>query len=248
MSETMAAADAAVGAIGRAVSDLVVSARKGRESLTEVDKEVARVAGMSDRLAEASRVIGDLAARTNLLAMNAAIEAAHAGVAGQGFAVVADEVRKLAESSGKESKRINGELKAIRESVNTVVALSSGAGSAFDEVQGVVATAESNARNAADAVGKQAEAALTVIDSLSLIRERTESLSRTASDLGGRSEEAASIVEGLSALGRRVSESVSDALADSERIAAGADEASRVAEENKAITGQALEKLNRFEL
>ena len=248
MSETMAAADAAVGSIGGAISDLVVSARKGRESLSEVDKEVSRVAAMSDRLAEASRIVGDLAARTNLLAMNAAIEAAHAGEAGRGFAVVAGEVRKLAESSGRESKRIEGELKAIRESVNSVVKLSAGAGASFDQVQGVVNKADTHAKNAAAAVEKQAESALAVIDSLSLIRERTESLSKVASDLGQRSEGSASRVKELAVLGDRVSVAVADALADSERIGSGADEAARVAEENTAIAQVAIGKLGKFEL
>lgn len=248
MSETMAAADAAMGAISGAIAELVVSSHKGREALTDVDREVVRVAAMSDRLAEASRIIGDLASRTNLLAMNAAIEAAHAGAAGKGFAVVADEVRKLAESSGEESKRIDGELKAIRESVDRVVALSSGAGASFDEVQNVVAKADIHAKKAADAVGLQAEAALAVVDSLDLIRERTGSLSTTAADLGSRNKEAAQRVEALSLLGNKVSDSVASALAASERIRRGADEAAKVAEENKAIADSALEKLSRFEL
>jgi methyl-accepting chemotaxis protein len=237
-----------VGSIGRAISDLVVSSRKGRETLTAVDREVARVAAMSDRLAEASRVIGDLASRTNLLAMNAAIEAAHAGASGRGFAVVAIEIRKLAESSGDESKRIDGELKAIRESVERVVAHSASAGKAFDEVQSVVERAEAETRKASDAVSLQVEAALAVIDSLGHISERTVSLSKAASDLGKRSEGSASHVGALAALGDRVAEAVKVALEDSARISEGADAASRVAEENKAISGAVRGKLERFRL
>lgn len=248
MSETMAAADAAVGSIGSAVSDLVVSADRGRETLTDVDKEVARVAAMSDRLGEASRVIGELAARTNLLSMNAAIEAAHAGASGLGFAVVAEEIRKLAESSGKESKRINGELKTIRESVDRVVAHSADAGKAFDDVQGVVSRAEANARKASEAVAKQVDAALAVVESLDLIKDRTVALSRTASELGRRSGDSAAQVRDLTVLGERVSSAVENALEDSARISAGADEAARVAEENKQISKEALGKLGRFSL
>lgn len=246
MSETMAAADAAVGAIGGAISDLVVSAKRGRTTLTSVDEEVARVAAMSDRLGEASRVIGELAARTNLLSMNAAIEAAHAGASGLGFAVVAEEIRKLAESSGVESKRINGELKTIRESVNRVVSHSANAGKAFDDVQGVVNRAESSARAASDAVARQAEAALAVVDSLDLIRNRTVALSQTASELGQRSDVSAEHVRDLARLGDRVSSAVENALEDSARISAGADEAARVAEENKTISKEALSRLDQF--
>jgi methyl-accepting chemotaxis protein len=71
---------------------------------------------------------------------------------------VADEVRKLAESSGKESKRIDGELKAIRESVNLVVSLAAGRAPP-STTSGRGGVAEGHARNAADAVGKQVEAA-----------------------------------------------------------------------------------------
>jgi len=248
MSETMASADAAVGAIGSSIAELVDTADAGRRSLSDVDQEVSRVAAMSERLAEASRVIGDLAARTNLLAMNAAIEAAHAGAAGLGFAVVADEVRKLAESSGLESRRINGELKDIRNSVAKVVSLSSGAGVAFGRVQAVVERADEHARKAAEAVGLQAEAALAVVDSLELIQERTGALSGTAADLGSRSGVSAERVSALSALGDRVSAAVSDALASSERIARGAEDAAEVAEMNKRAVDAARAKLDRFEL
>ena len=248
MSETMAAADAAVSSIGKAISDLVVSARRGRETLVDVDKDVSKVAAMSDRLAEASRVIADLASRTNLLAMNAAIEAAHAGASGKGFAVVAGEIRNLAESSTEESRRIDRDLSAIRESVQRVVIQTGVAGTAFDTVQTVVDRAELDAKRASDAVAAQAEAALSVIDSLGSIREQTEKLSRTATELGGRSDSAAGQVESLSGESARVVSAVEETLAASARIAEGANEASRVAEENKGITEKALLELAKFEV
>jgi len=246
MSETMAAADAAVSSIGKAISDLVVSARRGRETLADVDKDVSKVAAMSDRLAEASRVIADLASRTNLLAMNAAIEAAHAGASGKGFAVVAGEIRNLAESSTEESRRIDSDLSAIRESVQRVVIQTGVAGTAFDTVQTVVDRAELDAKRAAEAVAAQADAALSVIDSLGSIREQTEKLSRTATELGGRSDSAAGQVESLSGESARVVSAVEETLAASARIAEGANEASRVAEENKGITEKALHELEQF--
>jgi len=225
---------------------LVLSAQKGSATISDVNKEVASVAAMSDRLAEASRVIGDIAARTNLLAMNAAIEAAHAGASGRGFAVVAEEVRKLAESSSGEARRIDTDLAAIRESVKRVVSQASAAGAAFDEVQTTVDRAEQYSATAAKAVGDQVEAALKVVDALLSIRDGTQTLSRTASELGQRSGEAASVVFSLADISARTSAGVADALAATERIAQGTDEASRVAEENKDIVEAAVYEFGEF--
>ena len=85
----------------------------------------------SEVMLEMAQMIIDISGRTNLLAMNAAIEAAHAGDTGKGFAVVADEIRKLAEETGVNSANISNQLKANIEAVNEAAMMSNRAGEVF---------------------------------------------------------------------------------------------------------------------
>ncbi len=116
------------------IKNLYEKTSLGKDNAGAVNEVVGQIAERSDSLLEASVVIQNIASQTNLLAMNAAIEAAHAGEQGKGFAVVANEIRKLAEESNIQGKQIGKSLKESIEIIKALIEKGKGAESAFDEV------------------------------------------------------------------------------------------------------------------
>jgi len=111
------------------------SALLGRDKLENVSSMIRSMAEKSRKLEEANALIAGIAAQTNLLAMNAAIEAAHAGSAGKGFAVVAAEIRKLAEQSTAQSSEVKNTITDISRSYEQIVRESEETNSSFAGIQ-----------------------------------------------------------------------------------------------------------------
>ena len=113
---------------------LVDASHEGNTKIVKLQDIVTRITNDSQHLIEANTLIAAVADQTNLLAMNAAIEAAHAGEAGRGFAVVADEIRKLAETTSEQSKTIGINLKQVLDNIQAVGTESKSVQFSFGEI------------------------------------------------------------------------------------------------------------------
>ena len=155
------------------VKTLQEAADVGRASLHEVSADIQEIMRESEGLLEINSVMQNIASQTNLLSMNAAIEAAHAGEAGKGFAVVADEIRKLAENSSEQSKTIGSVLKKIKESIDKITSSTGNVLSKFEAIETGVKTVAEQEDNIRHAMEEQGEGSKQILEGISNVNTIT---------------------------------------------------------------------------
>jgi twitching motility protein PilJ len=193
---------AAAGKGTQAVQDSIKGMNGIREQIQETSKRIKRLGESSQEIGEIVELISDITEQTNVLALNAAIQAASAGDAGRGFTVVAEEVQRLAERSGEATKQIaaivktiqtdtQGAVSAMEESTRGVVEgakLSDAAGQALAEIGDVSQNLAELIENISDATRHQAESATSVAgkmqDILRVTEQATAGTQRTATAVG----------------------------------------------------------------
>ncbi len=201
--------------LGKAFTGLVESSESGRQRIEEATGLMATVSDQSEALGEANTLIATISARTSLLAMNAAIEAAHAGDAGKGFAVVADEIRNLAENTAAQSKSIKQQLSETRSTVERVVAAVEEARESFDSVQNHIEESDEVQTQIRHALQEQSQGSEEVLTALHQITEITQEVREGAGEMKENSRGALEEMDRLLSLSKNLEE-------HTEGVAAGA--------------------------
>ncbi|WP_017756813.1 methyl-accepting chemotaxis protein [Calidifontibacillus oryziterrae] len=197
--------------------EMVASAAKGNEviqdtlqGMNEISEKISELSSKSIQIGEIVEVIDDIAEQTNLLALNAAIEAARAGEAGKGFAVVADEVRKLAERSSKATKEISELIQSIQSNTDaSVEAVHNGnekanhAGKAFEEIISLVKLSANKVGEIAAASEEQNAQSQEVLQSVESIAAVSEQTAAGVQETAATAQDLAKMAEGLSQLAAR---------------------------------------------
>jgi methyl-accepting chemotaxis protein len=186
--------------MGEEFGKLVASSDNGKTKLTEVVDRIRGVGDQSRKLLEANEVVKAIAGQTNLLAMNAAIEAAHAGDAGRGFAVVADEIRKLAESASLQSGEINKDISTILDEITNVVSAAGDSEQAFALILEEIARVNEFEQEIKQAMLEQSTGTRQILDSIARINQATAHVRDGAAEITDGSRTIRNEMQNLAAL------------------------------------------------
>jgi methyl-accepting chemotaxis protein len=148
------------------MEELLHASETGKGGIQQVSDIMKVLVTDSEGLLEATTMIQSIAQQTNLLSMNAAIEAAHAGEVGKGFAVVADEIRKLAENSSTQGKSISSVLTQLKEQINNATLLSDKSHQQFDAVLSLVSEVRQQEMVVKNAMNEQATGSMQILKTM----------------------------------------------------------------------------------
>lgn len=172
-----------VDLVAQNFGNLEQQAAEGSQMQKSVNDRITQIEEQSAMLKSANAAIAEIAAQTNLLAMNAAIEAAHAGDAGLGFSVVADEIRKLSETSKQQSKTIGDQLKFIQSLIVDVGQASQITNKTFAGVAQNIKNTNSLIQGIKNSMDEQTEGSKQIYDALSSMNDSSSKVRKASEEM-----------------------------------------------------------------
>ncbi len=221
---------------------------KSKEGFRLANDEISKISEKSAALLETSEIIQNIASQTNLLAMNAAIEAAHAGDSGKGFAVVADEIRKLSEESSMQGKHIALTIKDTIKTIKDITDAGSDAENTFDEAFDLAMMTQKHLESILNVMGEQEKVSQDVLDSLRDINLVTAKVRGGSEKMLRRGEQVAKEIEKLDELTVVITNNMNEMVDDAVQINNAVKDVNSLSKKNEENINNLSEEVDKFKI